>query len=169
MIGKAEVAGSGGREYHVISSTESSLAGCKGKALATNHAEDATFVDKVIADGAFSLADFQLNKTRRPMQTVKAVTRGEAACALVDDAQFKSMKKVEGGASLESVWKSKQLPPMVVVAFPSAPSADKAKFKKNLGKLCTGSGKSACQEVGIRSLKGAGGGDYKAVVSKYGK
>jgi hypothetical protein len=168
VIGKVEVAQSGGRQYHVISKSEKSLAGCKGKTLASNHADDAKFVDKVISGGSFGLSDFQLVKTRRPMQTVKAVTSGEAVCALVDDAQFESMKKVEGGAALASVWKSKMLPPMVVVAFPSAPSAEKSTFKRNLAKLCTGSGKQACKEVGIKSLKGAGEGDYKAAISSYG-
>lgn len=167
VIGKVEVAQSGGREYHVISKTEKSLAGCKGKTLASNHAEDPRFVDKVISGGAFSLSDFTLVQTRRPMQTVKAVTQGEAACALVDDAQFESMKKVEGGAALASVWKSKKLPPMVVVAFPSAPAGEKSTFKRNLGKLCTGSGKQACKEVGIESLQGAGEGEYKGVIASY--
>lgn len=168
VIGKVEVAQSGGREYHVISATEKTLAGCKGKSLASNHADDARFVDGVVAGGAFSLSDFKLVETRRPMQTVKAVTSGETVCALVDDAQFESMAKVEGGAKLASVWKSKTLPPMVVVAFPSAPAAEKSKFAGNLAKLCSGSGKQACKEVGIKSLRAAGEGEYKAAISGYG-
>jgi hypothetical protein len=169
VIGKAEVAKSGGRQYHVISANQSGLAGCKGKTLATNHGADHKFVDKVIADGGFSLTDFTVVKTRRPMQTVKAVTKGEAECALVDDAQFQSMGKVDGGGALKSVWKSKQLPPMAVVAFPSAPAAEKATFKRNLGKLCTGSGKQPCKEVGIKSLKAASKSDYAGVMAKYGR
>ncbi len=169
VLGKAEVSQAGGREYHIVSKNAADLAGCKGKTLASNHADDVRFAEKVVADGAFVLADFTLVATKRPVQTLKKVTSGEAECALIDDAQLAELKKIEGGAALRSVWKSKKLPPMVVVAFPAAPAAERNAFKASLGKVCTGEGKAACGEVGIKDLSGAGTSDYQAVITAYGK
>jgi hypothetical protein len=102
------------------------------------------------------VTDFTLVATTRPVQTIKKVIAGEAECALIDDAQFAELGKIEGGAALKSVWKSDKLPPMVVVAFPSAPAAERSAFKGSLGQICGGDGKAACGEVGIKDLSAAG-------------
>jgi hypothetical protein len=169
VLGKAEVTQAGGREYHIVSKNQADLAGCKGKTLASNHSDDVRFAEKVIGEGAFTLGDFTLVATKRPVQTLKKVTSGEAECALIDDAQLAELKKIEGGAAVKSVWKSKQLPPMVVVAFPSAPAAERTAFKAALGKVCGGEGKAACSEVGIKTLGAAGNAEYQAVITAYGK
>lgn len=150
-IGSAEVTGAGGRQYHVISATQGDLASCKGKTLAINLSDD-WFVDNVVSGKDFDLADFEVVQTRRPMQTVKAVTRGEAECALVDDAQVGRLGKVDGGDAVKQVWSSAKLPPMVVVAFPSASAGDKRSFAASLKNVCSGDGKSVCAEVGLRRL-----------------
>ncbi len=169
VLGKAEVSQAGGREYHIVSKSAADLAGCKGKTLASNHSDDVRFAEKVIFGGAFAFADFTLVATKRPVQTLKKVTSGEAECALIDDAQLAELKKIEGGAAVKSVWKSDKLPPMVVVAFPSAPAAERTKFKAALGKVCGGEGKAACGEVGIKDLSAAGNADYDKVITAYGK
>ena len=168
VVGKAEVKGAGGRRYHVISKDAKDLAGCKGKPLASNHLDDTRFVERVVAGGAFKLADFQPLPTRRPLQTVKKVLRGEATCALVDDAQLADLANVEGGAALHPVWSSKELPPMVVVAFGHTDPALARGFKAKLSKVCSGAGKQACAEVGISRLAPASDKDYRAVVRAYG-
>ena len=106
VIGQADVSAKGGRQYHLVSKSEGSLAGCKGKTLASNHLDDRPFVDGVVSGGEFKLSDFTLDETRRPVQTLKKVIDGEAACALIDDAQLAEMKGVSGGEALKSVWKS---------------------------------------------------------------
>lgn len=169
VLGAAEVAQAGGRQYYIISAKAADLAGCKGKKLASDAASDVRFVDQVLARGAFKLADFELVPTRRPIQTIKSVIKGEAECALVDDAQFAELGRTEGGAALKAVWTSEKLPPMVVVAFPSAPAAERKTFQGNLAKVCAGEGAAACGEVGIQSLKSAGEKDYKDVITAYGK
>ncbi|MBA3546295.1 MAG: hypothetical protein H0T76_07430 [Nannocystis sp.] len=169
VLGKAEVTQAGGREYHIVSKTQTDIAGCKGKTLASNHLDDVRFAEKVLGEGAFVLADFTLVPTKRPVQTIKKVTAGESECALIDDAQFAELSKIEGGAAIKSVWKSKKLPPMVVVAFPSAPAPERATFKAALGKVCTGEGKAACGEVGIKNLGPAGASDYQAVITAYSR
>ena len=169
VMGKAEVAQAGGREYHIVSKTQADLAGCKGKTLASNHLDDARFAEKVVGNGAFALADFTLVPVKRPLQTIKKVIASEAECALIDDAQFAELAKVEGGAGIKSIWKSDKLPPMVVVAFPSAPAAERTKFQAVLGKVCSGEGKAACGEVGIKSLGLAGANDYQSVIAAYSR
>lgn len=168
VIGTAEVRGGGGRQYYVVSNSEASLAGCKGKTLGTDHGDDVHFIDSVVGKSDFHLADFQVVDTRRPMKTVNAAARGEVACALIDDAQKSSLAKAEGGDAVAILWSSKELPPMAVVAFPSAPAAEKKTMKSNLSKVCSGDGADACKEVGLRSLAGASESVYASVISDYG-
>jgi len=167
VIGKVDVSSAGGRQYHLVSGSAKDLAGCKGKKVASDHFDDERFVEKVVARGEFKLDDFDADKTRRPVQTLKAVIEGEATCALVDDAQLEYLAKLDGGSKVKSVWKSKELPPMVVVAFGTADKQTAAKLKKNLGKVCEGAGKTPCAEVGIRSLGAASDADYATVVKAY--
>jgi hypothetical protein len=169
VIGQAQVARAGGQQYHIISKSATDLAGCKGQSLASDHADDPKFIEKVVAKGSFKLGDFTLVKTTRPVQTIKKVAGGEATCALIDDAQLAELGKLEGAAGIKSVWASDKLPPMVVVAFPSAPAAEKKAFQASLGKVCEGDAKSACTEVGILSLKSASASDYAAVTGAYDK
>jgi hypothetical protein len=168
VVGSAEVSGGGGRQYFIVSSSQSSLAGCKGKTLGTDHGDDVRFIDKVVGKSDFSLSDFSVEDTRRPMKTVNAVARGEVDCALIDDAQQAAMADVEGGSAVRVVWSSDKLPPMVVVAFPSAPAAERSSFAANLGTVCSGDGASACKEVGLSSLSKADESVYAAVIADYG-
>ncbi|APR88167.1 hypothetical protein A7982_13516 [Minicystis rosea] len=167
-IGQAIVAQGGGQQYFLISKTASDLAGCKGKKLVSDHADDRVFVDKVASGGQFTLADFsELEVVSRPALPIKKVANDEAVCALIDDAQLAELGKM-GAAGVKQVWAGPKLPPMPVVAFPSAPEADKKTFQANLPKLCTGAGKQACDEVGF-TLKSASAADYASVVSAYNK
>jgi hypothetical protein len=95
--GKAKVKGGGGGQYFIVSKNQFDLEGCKGKTLASDHADDAKFVDNVVFAKKMSLGDFQLQKTKRSLQTVKAVIRDEAECALVDDAQVADLGHIVGG------------------------------------------------------------------------
>jgi hypothetical protein len=168
VIGTASVDTAGGRRYHLVSKTGKTLDDCKGKAVASDHFSDKRFVERVVAGGDFTLADFTVVQTRRPIQTIKKVTRDQAACALIDDAQFKDLKSVEGGAALKSVWKSKHLPPMVVVSFRGADTKVARSFKSKLGLVCAGAGRRACGDVGIKALLPSGEAPYRAEIKAYG-
>jgi hypothetical protein len=167
VVGTAEVARAGGRQYHLISKDAGSVEDCKGKTLASNHLADRTFVEKVIANGAFKLTDFKVVKTRRPVQTIKKVSRGKAVCALIDDAQLAELSHIEGTQGIRSVWASKRLPPMAVVAFSGASGPARAKLKSNLSSVCDGRGQAKCDKVGILSIKPASDAAFAAVVSAY--
>lgn len=168
-IGQVQVARLGGQQYFLVAKAGGDVGACKGKKVASDHADDPRFIDTVVAGGAFTLADFQLVATTRPIQTIKKVVAGEADCALIDDAQYEELGKIDGASGLAKVWSSAKLPPMVVVAFPSAAADERKKAQDVLAKVCEGEGKTACAEVGLQSIKPAGAGDYAGVVAAYGK
>jgi len=168
VIGQVSVSLAGGRQYSIISRTASDLAGCKGKTLATDHADDARFIDRVVFAGKLHLSDFTVEQTQRPLQTIKSIIRGSAECALVDESQLEQLAHIEGAEGIRPVWQSTQLPQMVVVAFPSAPAEERERFQRKLGEVCDNDGQSACGEVGIQSLRTASAADYAAVVAAYG-
>lgn len=169
VIGRVSVSLAGGRRYFLISKTATDLAGCKGKTLATDHADDPRFIDKVVFAGQATLTEFTLVPMQRPLQTIRAVLSDQAACALIDDAQKDQLDHLSDKDGARVTWESRELPPMPVVAFPSAPAAERQTFKKNLDAVCDNEGKSACAEVGIDDLTGASAAEYAAVVSAYGK
>jgi hypothetical protein len=172
VIGEVAVSLAGGRQYYVISKQAANLGGCKGATLASDHLDDADdrrFIERVVARGRFRLDDFKLMRTQRPLQTIKKVLTGEAACALIDDAQLAELPHIEGADGAHAVWQSARLPPMAVAAFAAAPPAERERFRAHLADLCTAAAQSACAEVGIVSLKAADGSDYAAVIAAYGK
>jgi len=168
VVGQADVRAAGGQRYFMVSASASDLGGCKGKTLASNHLGDTKLIEGVVAAGAFKLADFKVEKTRRPVQTLKKAIAGEAVCALIDDAQKADLGSVDGGDKLKVVWTSAKMPPMVVVAFGSAKSATRQRFRGNLAKVCNGEGKSTCGQAGIRLLKSASNANYRAAIKAYG-
>ncbi|MFI5396272.1 MAG: PhnD/SsuA/transferrin family substrate-binding protein [Candidatus Binatia bacterium] len=168
VIGQVAVSLAGGRRYYLVSKSAADLAECERKTVASDHMDDTRFIERVVAGGRFTLADFTVVQTQRPLQTIKKVINGEAACALVDDAQLAELPHLEGADGLRTVWKSAELPPMVVTAFPTAPADERNRFQEDLAKLCDNEGQSACAEVGIVSLKAASATDYAAVVAAYG-
>jgi hypothetical protein len=169
VIGEVTVSLAGGRQYYLISRAAADLAGCKGKTLASDHTDDARFIERVVAGARFRLADFSVVQTQRPLQTIKKAMNGEAACALIDDAQFAELAHLDGADGLHAVWQSAELPPMVVAAFPVAPESERKRLQEHLGNLCDNEGESACAEVGISSLKAADATDYAAVIAAYGE
>ena len=169
VIGQVAVSLAGGRQYYLISKSAADLAECKGKVVASDHVDDARFIERVVAGRSFTLADFTVGRTQRPLQTIKKVINGEAACALVDDAQFAELPHLEGADGLHAVWQSDTLPPMVVSAFPAASADARQRFQENLAKLCEEEAQSTCAEVGIVSLKAATASAYTAVIAAYGQ
>jgi ABC-type amino acid transport substrate-binding protein len=169
VIGRVGSTLAGGQQYFIVSKSASDLAGCKGKELASDHFTDPRFIERVVARREFKLADFKLMKNQRPLQSLRQVLSGEADCALLDDAQLAELEHLQGSDAVKIVWKSKQLPPMAVVAFPAAPPAEKKKFREKLTVVCEGDGNTACAEVGIDTLAPAGASDYAEVVSAYGR
>ncbi|HEY7922225.1 MAG TPA: PhnD/SsuA/transferrin family substrate-binding protein [Myxococcota bacterium] len=169
VLGRVASKLAGGEQYFIVSRSARDLAGCKGHKLASDHFADARFVEKVVARGDFKLAEFQLVKNQRPLQSLRQVLSGDVDCALLDDAQLAELQHLQGADSVKTVWKSKPLPPMAVVAFASAPIPQRKAFKANLSSVCEGPQNTACAEVGIHALAPARTSDYAEVMALYAR
>lgn len=168
VVGSARAASAGGQRYFVVARAGDGLEACEGKALASNHVDDRRFIDRVVFAGDARLDDFDVKPTRRPVQTLKAVIRGEAACALIDDAQRATLSNIEGGDGLVTLWSSAELPPMPIVAFATgAPEVARA-FAAALPKICAGDDREVCTNIGVEALSPASNADYVEVVRAYG-
>jgi hypothetical protein len=168
-LGIVNAVRAGGRRYAIISKTATDLAECKGKSLASDHIDDARFIEKVVSGGDFKLGDFKTLQTQRPLQAIKKVVAGDADCALIDDAQMEELDHLEEGKSIKTVWQSRELPSMLVAAFPAAGKDERERFEDNLEKVCAGEAKSACTEVGILSLRAERDGDLEKLIAEYEK
>ena len=167
VVGQADAKAAGGRRYHVVAKQGAGLAACKGQPLASNHAADPRFVDRVVFAGAARLSDFTLVETARPVLTLKKVIRDEARCALIDDAQAATLATVEGGASLKILWSSAELPPIPVVAFPGAAPGVVRAFQAALPEVCAGADRVTCTNIGLERLAVASDAHYAALREAY--
>jgi len=168
VVGEVVAPKAGGLQYHLVSAKASDLAGCRGQKLATTFGSDTTFVERVVARGAFKWADFEIVAAQRPLQPLKQVSRGEAHCALIDDAQLEAAKHIEEGSQLKSVWQSAKLPGMAVVGFPTADAASIKALKAALPGVCA-KADGACASVGIEQLRPSTDASYQSVVDAYSK
>jgi len=168
VIGEVTAAQAGGKQYFLVSKQAQAASGCVGKRLATTFASDAKFVDRVVADGAFRLADFKLVAAQRPLEPLKLVLRDEADCALIDDAQLAAAGHIEQGGELHPVWRSAELPSMAVVAFPRTDATAVKDLKRSLPSLCA-KAKQACASVGIDLIQPSSDERYRALLARYSK
>jgi phosphonate ABC transporter substrate-binding protein len=168
VVGEVQAPKAGGTQYFLVGKGIGALEACTGHRVATTFAADAKFIDRVVARGAFKLADFTLVDAHRPLEPLKLVLRGEAECALIDDAQLEASRHIEQGDELKSVWHSAELPGMAVVAFPRADAAAVATFKKTLGGLCSDA-REACATVGIERIRPAADERYRAALDAFVK
>src|SRR5262249_27932803 len=168
VIGEVATSLAGGRQYALISRSAENLADCKEKVLVSDHTDDARFVERVVARGDFGMGDFTLLQTQRPLQTIRKLLAGEAACALVDDSQLADLSHLDGADGLHTAWRGVELAPVAGGALPAAPAGEPAPLPGSLHPLCDDEGNGACAEVGIVSLEGADDADYATVTRLYG-
>lgn len=124
------------------------LADVKGKTLISNHLSSPAYVNKMAFGGKVDVTkEFTVKKTAQPSKPIKAVERGQADVALIDDEQLAGMKEL--APDLKVIWTSPALPPTPVVAFTrSSTAADRAAFARALPKLCqSAKGKPVCESM----------------------
>jgi ABC-type phosphate/phosphonate transport system substrate-binding protein len=145
-----------------------SLADLKGKKVSSNHFASPKYISKVAFGGKVDVEkQFTLVKTAQPSKPIKAVSRGEADAALIDDEQLAQMKEI--APELKVIWTSPALPPTPVVAFTkNSTPADRAAFAKALPKLCTDAkGKPVCESMFIDSFVPVDKAAFEAAAKKY--
>lgn len=126
----------------------------KGKKVWTHLADVPDFLGKVVLDGKEPPDKrFALKQVSSAMKAARAVLRGEADAAILDDEQLAAAKKMEGGAALRSVFDSATLPPVVAVVFGGTPPADQTTLSKSLVSLCEAKGGAEiCKEMHIHNF-----------------
>lgn len=128
-----------------------SLAELAGKKLWTHLADVPTYLGNVVLDGKQPIASHcQLKQVGSALKAARAVLRGEADAALLDDEQLAMAQKLDGGAALRVVYSSQPQPPVVVVAFGGVLPAEKQKaLRAALLTLCDGPRTATCKEMHI--------------------
>lgn len=143
-------------QLHVVvkDAAVKSLDDLKGKKVWTHLADVPAFLGQVVLDGKESPDKrFALKQVSGAMKAARAVLRGEADAAILDDEQLAAAKKMEGGAALRSVFDSATLPPVVAVVFGGTPAADQTVLTKSLLALCTAKdGAAICKEMHIHNF-----------------
>lgn len=130
------------------------LADLKDKKLWTHLADSPAYLSRVVLDGKQPAQQhFQLKQVGSAIKAARAVLRGEADAALLDDEQLAMAQKLDGGAALRAVYSSVPQPSVAVVAFGAVLPADKqAALRKALLNLCAGAGAATCTEMHIRTF-----------------
>lgn len=139
----------------------------KGKKVSSNHFGSLKYVSKVAFGGKIDVdKQFAIVKTVQPSKPLKAVERGEADAALIDDEQLAQMKEI--APDLKVIWTSPALPPTPLVAFTkNSTAADRAAFAKALPKLCAGKGKQTCDSMFIDSFVPADKAVFTSAAARY--
>ena len=146
------------------------IADLKGKKVSSNHFASPKYLNKVAFDGKTDIEkEFTLVKTAQPSKPIKAVDRGEADAALIDDEQLSQMKEI--APDLKVIWTSQALPPTPVVAFTkNSTAADRAAFEKALPKLCKDAkGKEVCESMFIDTFAPVDKSAFSAAEKKFDK
>lgn len=149
-----------------------SLADLKGKKLWTTLADWPRYLGNVILDGK-GPADksFELKQIGAVTKGARAVLRGEADATLLDDQQLEEMKKLEGGAALRTIYSSRKLPTLLVVALGTGltPAERKALTKALLAMCGTPKGGEVCKEMRITQFVNVDMPTIKAAKEAYDK
>ena len=173
VIGRVDMPrGAGNRLYLVVKKgAYTSLDQLKGKTLKSNHVAEKSFLSKVIFRGKVDAARFfRLRATSSPLMGFKSVHRGRADCTLVNDDELAILKRRREGKDLEVIYKSPRLPGTPVVAFKrNASKADIAALRKALPTICSGEGKTVCQNAMIRRFRPASDGTYRSIVRLFNR
>ncbi len=133
----------------------SSLDALKGKKLWTTLAESPAYLSKVVFDGKVDAPKhFAMKRVGQALKAIRAVLRGDADAALIDDDQLAAAKKMQGGDKLKVAFSSPALPPLPVVVFGKVlKGAEAKKLGKVLTSLCgSKDGAAVCKEMRLTKI-----------------
>jgi len=132
-----------------------SLGALKGKKLWTTLAESPSYLSKVVFDGKLDASKhFAIKRVGHALKAIRAVLRGQADAALIDDDQLAAAKKMQGGNTLQVAYSSPALPPLPVVVFGKVlKPAEAKKLAKVLTTICTSKeGAPICKEMRLTKI-----------------
>jgi hypothetical protein len=170
----AVIGGPSGSRYYVVARVGAfkTLDELKGKRLVSNHLSDPRFISNVVFNGKIDVEKFfVLQSTPSPVRPFKAVDRGEADAALVDDQQLAHMKTLPFGQTLTTVFSSEPMPPFVVVSFDAnaKPGEREALHKAILGLCGQKDVAETCRSLSITKFGSTSAAALKPALEKYCK
>jgi hypothetical protein len=156
ILAQVDSADLNSKKLHVVvkDAAVKDLAGLAGKKLWTHLADVPNYLGNVVLDGKQPIQTHcQLKQVGSALKAARAVLRGEADAALLDDEQLAMAQKLEGGAALRVVYSSPPQPAVVVVAFRGAmPDEKRLSLSKALFELCEGPRSATCKEMHINKF-----------------
>ena len=172
LAGVVLVGRSATTRYHVVVKDPAlkSLDDLKGKRLISNHLGNPKFLSRVLFGGKIDApSHFKLEPTKSPLKPFKALDRGEAESALVDDNQLAEAKGLPFGAQLKVVFSSEPVTPFPVVAFGKvAKPAVREAMRKTLLGLCGGS-PEVCKALQVARFEALSPTAFQAAAASYCK
>jgi ABC-type phosphate/phosphonate transport system substrate-binding protein len=148
----------------------------KGKKLASNHLQSAKFLSKVVFDGKIDVDKFFVLQPLTSLpRALKAVDRGEADVALIDQADMDYLKSSNSVylTSMRVVHETAKVPPTPLVAFQKvATEKDTQTLKKVLIGMCSdekNGGAQICKDLEIDRFKAPDKAAFDEAVRKYEK
>ncbi len=151
--------------WHVVvrEGSYSDLSSLSGKTLLSTAPDNAAFIRNIIFKGQG--ADLKVERSRRALKALRAVGRGQAEAALVDQDAVKHMGELELPSPLKSIYSSEGLPALTMAA-----TEDNATVKKMAGalaKLCDGPGQKLCKTFKVKRFQPPQPKRLKALEKRY--
>jgi ABC-type phosphate/phosphonate transport system substrate-binding protein len=171
VIAKVEVSGRSQEVYSVVvkKGAAASIADLAGKRVSGVVVNDEQFVVNVLLDKQIPMGSLKLTPQRRPLQSLRAVARGEADAAIVDQAVVASMKDLPEAQDLVVIHTAKPVPAPAVVVM-GAGTTDAAVLSGALVGMCDQpDGKELCKTLTLTAINAASDADYKDLFTRYGK
>ena len=148
------------------------LADLKGKRLWTTLADYPRYLSKVVLDGQVDAAGFfALNHVHSALAGARGVLRGDCEAAILDDDQLARAKEMEGGKNLRTIFDSPALPPLPVVVFGAALTAEERQVlaRALLGMSGTSEGAAICRKMHIGRFAEANTALFDNIQKRYGE
>jgi ABC-type phosphate/phosphonate transport system substrate-binding protein len=171
VIAKVEVSGRGQEVYSIVAKKGgvSSVAGLANKKLSGIVVNDEKFVVNVLLDKKVAMGGLVLVPQKRPLQSLRAVARGEADAAVVDQSVVDSMKDLPDAADLVVIHTAKPVPAPAVVVMGDGLDDAKALGAALVGMCDRPDGKELCKTLTLTAIKAATDKDYKDLLDRYGR
>jgi ABC-type amino acid transport substrate-binding protein len=148
------------------------LADLKGRRLWTTLADYPRYLSRVVLDGQVDAAGhFALNHVHNALSGARGVLRGDCDAAILDDDQFAQAKEMEGGKNLRTIYDSPALPPLPVVVFGDALTAEErqALAKALIGMSGTSEGATICRKMHIGRFSEPNTALFSDIQTRYGE
>ena len=169
VIAKVEVDGRGAQTYSVIvrEGGPGAVAELAGKRISGAVTHDPRYVANVILDGKVAPGDLELDVEARPLRSLRAVVRGKADAAIVDQSVVEHLPELPFAAQAEVLHTAEPVPaPAVVVMGAGAKNA--GAIRGALVGLCgRPDGAELCKTLTLTAIRAATNKDYKALLARY--